>query len=301
MKSDKSIAAHLPLLSQSLGAKLGTLIISALSLAFICGAMMAQWGNGSDSRNQFLLWAVAQNVLIFMLPSFITAWLCSPSPGRYLAVASRPRVSQILAILIIFILITPALNVIIDWNQNASLPDAVARFEPTLRQWEESAAKTTQMVLADASVWGLISGLLVVGLITGLAEEAFFRAGIQRALTSSGINQNVAIIITAFIFSALHFQFFGFVPRFLLGALFGYLYFKSDSLWVAASAHALNNSIVVVAAWIEARYGYAIAPDSIGLSENGPVAWVFFTSAALSSLFLFFIAPKMLQNNGSSK
>ena len=64
-------------------------------------------------------------------------------------------------------------------------------------------------------------------------------------------NVHVSIWVVAAVFSALHMQFFGFIPRLVLGGLFGYLYFWSRTIWVPVLAHFINNLIAVgFAFWI---------------------------------------------------
>ena len=75
---------------------------------------------------------------------------------------------------------------------------------------------------------------------------------------------HIAIWTTAIIFSAMHFQFYGFIPRVLLGAFFGYLAFWSGSLWLPIFAHALNNSLVVLSTWLVKRNAINIDINKIG-------------------------------------
>ena len=75
---------------------------------------------------------------------------------------------------------------------------------------------------------------------------------------------HIAIWITAIIFSAVHFQFYGFIPRVLLGAFFGYLALWSGSLWLPIFAHALNNSLVVISTWLTKRNTIDIDINKIG-------------------------------------
>jgi len=184
------------------------------------------------------------------------------------------------------------MNKVIEWNENISLPGFMSGLEHTLRVWEDNASRTTEMILEDTTVFGLFSGLLIIGCLTGLAEEMFFRAGLQKAMTSSGINRHVAVWSGAVIFSAVHFQFFGFVPRLLLGALFGYLYSSTGSIWITATAHAFNNSVVVVTSWLTARGIIDVRLEEVGV--NGSLAWVWATvSAILSALFIVYLWKKI--------
>lgn len=210
----------------------------------------------SDKRTLFLASSIVQSVLVFICPAWLTARLCYSDSARYLQLSTPTYFRQYIAVAILLALITPLMNLIIDWNANITFPAGLHELESVLRDMEDTAADTTQIILGDSSILGLVSGILVIGCLTGFAEEIFFRGGIQNALTSSGWNPHIAVWLTAFIFSAVHFQFFGFVPRLLLGAVFGYLFYYSGSLKISAFAHALNNSIVVVSSWISIN-GYS--------------------------------------------
>lgn len=93
--------------------------------------------------------------------------------------------------------------------------------------------------------------LFLVALLPAVGEELFFRAGIQNELTNNMKNKDLGIILTALLFSFLHFQFDGFLPRFFLGLILGYIYFWSQSIWVSATVHFINNALIVIAAYLQ--------------------------------------------------
>ena len=127
----------------------------------------------------------------------------------------------------------------------------------------------------------LIVTVLMVGLMTGIGEELTFRGIIQSLVTEKSNNHHIAIWVTAIIFSAIHFQFFGFFPRMLLGAFFGYLMVWSGSIWLPIYAHFLNNSMAVVAAYMLNINLTTDEYEKVGTVDNGTI-WM-----ALVSLFLF--------------
>ena len=100
--------------------------------------------------------------------------------------------------------------------------------------------------------------------MAGLSEEIFFRGFIQRLFIENKLNHHLAIWFTAILFSAIHLQFFGFVPRVLLGAVLGYLYFYSGNLWLSIIAHTVNNGFAVVMAYITG----SLESDPISNLEN---------------------------------
>lgn len=272
-----------PLIRPSLSNKLGFLLLTFVVALIFTGLLKGVIDNlPLDARNQFLVVSVAQSILAFIFPAVGAAFLFSGFPSGYLGLNGHISARELFGVITLMILIIPALNAVVFWNEHISLPEQMSGIELTMRKWENAAADTTSMLLSDTSVWGLVSGILVVGCLTGFAEESFFRGGIQKAFVSSGLNTHFSIWFSAFIFSAIHFQFFGFVPRLLLGALFGYLYNSSASLWIPSIAHCLNNSIVVAAAWLINR---GLLPDWFDhVGADGPYAALLATSSLILSI-----------------
>lgn len=275
------------LVKPTLGNKLSPLVMAfvvMIMLVGMSGAVMSQLPIAE--RTQFLLSSALQNVFAFIFPAWLVARLCYASPSRYLGLSQPTAARQYLGMVLLYLAMLPAMNMIIEWNENIHLPEAMSGFEQTMRMLEDNAADITESILYDTSWWGLISGVLIVGCLTGLAEESFFRAGLQKAFTSSGINPHVSIWTVAVIFSAIHFQFFGFVPRVLLGAFFGYLYWYTGSLWIPAAAHALNNSLAVISSWLVARGWIADdAGDFLIQGTQGVVLGIF--SLAATAIIIF--------------
>lgn len=283
------------LIAPTLGNKLGILFVTFfvmfILVSFASAFLTTVLDNGRDA---FLLSSVLQSLLAFIFPAWLVARMCTVSSAGYLGFSTPVSFRQFAGILIFMILITPAMNAVVSWNVGLSLPGFMSSAERMMRAWEDAAAKTTAMILGDTSVWGLVSGVLVVGCLTGLSEEMFFRAGLQKAISSCGINRHVAVWISACVFSAIHFQFFGFVPRLLLGALFGYVYAYTGSIWISAFAHALNNSAVVVTAWLTARGLTDIDFDSIGV--NGAESlWLVSSSLVLGIGFIFLLWNRFMR------
>jgi hypothetical protein len=119
-----------------------------------------------------------------------------------------------------------------------------------MRIKENAANETIKIFFANNTLGNMISNLFVVAFMAGLSEEIFFRGFIQRLFIENKLNHHLAIWITAILFSAIHLQFFGFVPRVLLGAVLGYLYFYSGNLWLSIIAHTVNNGFAVVMAYV---------------------------------------------------
>lgn len=205
------------------------------------------------------------DIIMFVMPPVICAVVYSYRPAEYLRVASTPGPTPLILAVGTMICSIPMMNMIIEWNEGLSLPSSLAAMESWMREAEQRAGDTVNTLMGGSSAGSLILSILIVGVLAGFSEELFFRGGIQRLLVSGRVNPHVAIWVTAFLFSAIHLQFFGFFPRLLLGAFFGYLLYWTKNLWVPIVCHILNNSIVATVTWMTAR-GSA---TSGGLNEIG--------------------------------
>ena len=241
-----------------------------------------------NQRTALLISNSLQCVLVFIVPQLLSSRLIFRNYLRETGYSQGFTWTAFCGMLFIFIIGMPALNQIIFWNNELHFPDSLATLEKSFRDMENIAAEKTAILLDGSSLGSLISGILIIGVLTGLSEEIFFRAGVQRFLQATGMNPWWAIFIAALIFSALHFQFFGFVPRLILGAFFGYLYYMTGSIWLAACAHALNNSLVVIFTWLQNR-GYNFpAIDTLGIDSTGIPVWAI-SSAVSVIIFLYFL------------
>ena len=230
--------------------------------------------------------ALAQDVIAFIIPAVIAAVFSTRRPAELLCLMSKPKVSVLLFVFICAFVSVPAQEAVIYWNYNIKLPESMAAFAETMRNLEQQATNTMMMILDNPSVASLILNILIIGIAAAVAEELFFRGCFQRFLTTAGVSPHVAIWLVAICFSAMHLQFYGFVPRMLLGAYFGYLLLWTGSIYVPVTAHMLNNILYVVASWIQVRNG---ASDTITAAPQMWSTTATAASALLTAAVLFFI------------
>ncbi|MDE6268626.1 MAG: CPBP family intramembrane metalloprotease [Muribaculaceae bacterium] len=247
-------------------------IVSSLISSFILGRM-------TDTTAAIRIATVIQDLFIFVLPPLVTAVLSSRLPARWLCIERSPRPLMLFGAIAILIVAMPCLNVVVEFNKSIVLPDALRPLEEAMQKMEEAAQASIDAMMKGASVWSMIVSVLIIGILAGFSEELFFRGGFQRIMMSFKINPHLAIWVTALIFSAFHFQFYGFLPRTLLGAYFGYLVFWTRSLWIPIIVHAFNNTVVVVSTWMSANNLTKVEIDSVGvdLSRVSNVLYVIFS------------------------
>src|SRR3569832_1794576 len=121
-------------------------------------------------------------------------------------------------------------TLLIQWNMTIKLPTWLRAFEAWAQENEAILQRITMLLTDFSSLVDLGVGVLVMGLIPAVGEELLFRGLIQNLIHELTKNIHLAIGVSAFIFSAIHLQFYGLLPRFLLGVLFGYVYWWTRDL-----------------------------------------------------------------------
>lgn len=163
---------------------------------------------------------------------------------------SKVSIQPLLFTLLITLFFMVVNSPIGEWNQQIKLPSSLAGFEQALQAMEENMKVLTSFLIEFNSFGEFLLGLAVVAIIPAIGEELVFRGLVQNHLVRITKNIHVAIWVSAFIFGAIHMQFYGLFPRMFLGVLFGYLYYFSGRLSYAMLAHFFNNGIAVVAVYM---------------------------------------------------
>lgn len=162
----------------------------------------------------------------------------------------------------------PVTNQMTTWNEGLKLGGALQWLNDWITKLEESAGEVTEKMLNVDTIGGLLLNLLIIALIPAVGEELTFRGLLQQSLTRHIKNAHVAIIVSAAIFSFIHFQFLGFLPRMFLGILLGYMFYISGSLWTSIVMHFANNGTAVVLYYLNAKGIVDIDVDHFGAMDS---------------------------------
>ena len=235
---------------------------------------------------------VITTVFMFLLPPVL------------LAITERTKIKvfygfkkpQLFTLLIVFLIMACSLP-LMEWlsvaNQKMVLPEFLKPVENWMREKEDAAMKMTVLLLTIKDVWDFLINIGMIALLPAISEELLFRGGVQRSFQKMFNNPHVAIWVSAFIFSAIHMQFFGFFPRLILGAAFGYIYLWTGSFWYAMLAHFLNNAYAVCVAWY-------LQLHHIPLSEadnSTNFKWYGYLISLILTIFLFQYLKKKTNGN----
>ncbi|WAC41781.1 CPBP family intramembrane glutamic endopeptidase [Pedobacter sp. SL55] len=229
----------------------------------------------------FKILLVAQQIGLFLAPAIFLAVVERKKLTTFYGVTA-PKINWLLLVALLSICWMPLMGLTNEWNQKMVFPDFLASVERWMRAMEDSAAKATEAILKMKNVGDLVVNLLVIAVTPAICEELIFRGAVQRTVFRIKSNPHVAIWISAIIFSAIHFQFYGFLPRLLLGAAFGYVYYFTGSIWYAVFAHFLNNAYAVCVA-----YYLQMNNQSYTNADDIDMPWYGYVISAILTLALF--------------
>ncbi|MBL0341505.1 MAG: CPBP family intramembrane metalloprotease [Bacteroidetes bacterium] len=220
---------------------------------------------------------------MFLIPAILAAILFSTKPRSYLSATKMANPLLLGLTLLLTFSAVPFINSLLIFNQQLHLPEFLSGVESWMRASEDNAARITEMFLKMDTSLELLFNLFIVALLPALGEELLFRGVLQRLFKELTNNIHVAIILTSILFSAIHMQFFGFIPRMLLGMLFGYLLHWTGSIWVPIFAHLVNNGAAVIFAYYAGNNQLPFNQDTIG-TENGEWPYVIISLALIFGL-----------------
>lgn len=227
----------------------------------------------------------------FLFPALALAWLCSDHPKEYLSIGKMPKMQILLLTLVSVFLLSPTISLTGLLNKQMELPSFMGPIENWMRAQEETAEQLTMMLLAGKGIITLLFNLLVIAVAAGITEEFLFRGALQRVIGGWTRNHHLIIWSAAFLFSAFHMQFYGFLPRMLLGAYFGYLLYWGRNIWIPVFAHFVNNAFAVIGMSDAKLKDNEFITGDISTQNLLP-----YTIVAIITLYLFYLCAKQIRN-----
>ena len=277
-------------------------------LGVLCGLTlltMVVWAmvsGGSQTRSSLMWLQTAQSIATFVLPPILCALLWYKGQWKeWLHLNSLSAKWSFCVAVLLMIVALPGLNLLSHLNQQVSLPESMAVLEAKLRAMEDAAMAVTEQFVRTDNAGQFIATLFVVAILPAFGEELTFRSllinffkGNNSTLYTLNSKLRIAIWVSAILFSAVHMQFFGFVPRMLLGALFGYMLVWSGSLWLPIVMHLTNNALAVIVYNVMYWNGLdSTGADTFGF---GDTLWVGILSLILTGVGIFFLRKMLLKN-----
>lgn len=272
---------------------LGVLFFFFLACAFAGGLFMVgvqmvmgmnpqNWQNAINEtatvaqRNWARFFALINNASTFLIPAILCAYIAAEKQWMsMLSISVKPSTRNVLYGIMIMLVSVPLIQYTYSINKALPMPE-----------WMTEAEKTTEVfikgLLKTEYSYEFWFNLLLFALIPAIGEEAFFRGILQKQLMRLYKEPHLAIWVTAIIFSTIHFQFAGFVPRLLLGGVLGYVFYFSRSLWASIIGHFINNALMIIAA-----HWYQIGKISVDIDNEVMPWWAGLLSLGLTLVFLY--------------
>jgi membrane protease YdiL (CAAX protease family) len=294
----------------------GTIIIISLLLFYSIGILIVKLkfhaniedlgNNGADEfivshAAAFKLFQILQSIGLFILPPFIIGYLIDRDAPGYLHLKKRSTIIAYIIVPFIMVASIPFINFLVSFNEGIQLPSSMKSLETWMKEGEKNAEALTKVFLQANNFKDLVSNLLLIALLPAVGEELLFRGVLQKQFSELAKNHHIGIWIAAFLFSFMHFQFSGFIPRLILGVLLGYIFYFSKSLWLPIIAHFTNNAMAVIFYYLYATGQVNKTAEEIG-TQPGEI-YVAFLSLAVTGALLFglFKTEKRLGEINSSQ
>jgi membrane protease YdiL (CAAX protease family) len=244
-------------------------LLAELAARYIFGSEIVGMLSTGDYKNPLLTgifryYQIVLSVGLFIIPPLILAFIFSGSPLTYLFLNRGAELKKYGIVLFIMVMAIPAINFLIYLNAQIRLPDSLSGLEAYFIRAEKSAEEQTFAFLSTHSLEGLLFNIFMMAMLPAIGEELMFRGILQRVFINITRNTHWGIIISSFIFSAIHFQFYGLFPRWLLGIFFGYMLLWSGSIWLPILAHFINNLMAVIGHYIAASDKIENSPADFG-------------------------------------
>lgn len=205
---------------------------------------------------------------IFVLPVLALMWFIRKDNPNFICFRKVPDISQFFAVILLFVASIPVIQYSLQLNSQMHLPESMQAIQDWMKYKENIAANLTNKFMETTEFSSYFVNLLVMAIMPAIGEELIFRGLLTRWIGKITKNIHVNILITSFIFSAFHIQFFGFIPRFLLGMILGYTYYFTQSIWPSILLHFINNAVTVSIYFYVFRSKLGVKPEDVGTVDN---------------------------------
>lgn len=229
---------------------------------------------------------VISTVCWLLLSSILYLYLFQENGRKFLKIRNVSSGWIILLTILLVFAVQPLVGFLGAINHSVNFPESLASVEQAFKNMEEMASSMVAQMLADKSISGILINLFIIAVLAAVIEEIFFRGCLQQIILKIVKNKHIAIWTTAIIFSIIHMQFYGFLPRVLLGALLGYLFVWTSNLWVPIIAHFVNNFTAVV---LQIAYYGTPQYERIENFDLNEDMWILPLGILFSAIIIYFI------------
>jgi len=202
-------------------------------------------GLGNSDLSLLRIFQISQSIGLFIVPAIVLNYLIFQTGDGFLTSKTYGSFYSWWIVLFTLIFSIPVIHFFIVWNSSVVFPDWFSSFEQILQEMESERTILTNRMTQNMSLSDYCINLFMIAILPAVGEEFLFRGVVQKVFIQWTRNNHISILISAILFSSIHLQFYGFVPRLILGVYFGYLFLWSRNIWMSVWAHFLNNAMAV--------------------------------------------------------
>ena len=271
---------------------LAALLIIGLIISVIIGVVITLAAGNISELGILRISQISSQIFTFVLPPLLYACFVNEKPMSSLSFKKAPLLFFIIGFVMMYA-ITPLNNVFAEWNAGLKLPESMTALEEIMNNLQKSATQLTEKMLNISNFEGLIINLIMIAGLAAFGEELLFRSLLKPFLIKICKNAHIGIFLASAIFSFIHFEFYGFLPRLVLGLLLGYMFFYSRSIWVPMLMHFTNNATAVVIYYLNNKGLTNIDVENYGDTN---VSYIILSVAVMIVLFWLTIRISTKQN-----
>lgn len=236
-----------------------------------------------ENAGMFRLAQAIGTLFIFLVPTILYARVCHVKTSLHLGFQQSINIRLVLLALAIMVACLPLvgalqeLTELLPWSKST-----VASF----RAAEDAYNKQVSVIARMNNGWDYLISVLVIALLPAVVEEMMFRGALQNLLSRWFKMPVLAIIVTSILFSAVHGSYLGFLSRFALGFLLGWMYYRTGNIWLNIIAHFFNNAAAITSLYFSTKAGQAV--DASAIKDQYPLWWGLISIMVLTGLFILF-------------
>ncbi len=242
-----------------------------------------------ENLNAFMMIQVVSTIFMFFIPAYMAANLRRGKPMQELGFQSSFKARRVFISVAIMLSVLPLVGFLAEVNKWIPIAPSLKKIFDSM---ESDYMEQIKKIAVFKSPLDYVIALLVIALTPALVEETFFRGSMQQIFRRWFVHPWLVITITSFIFSAIHFSWYGFLPRVALGMMLGGIFYYTGNLWYSIAAHFFNNALMVTV-----LYGQTLKGKPIDTEVGDSAPWW----AGLASLILVFYLFKHLRDISTTK
>lgn len=227
-----------------------------------------------DTLGLLKFFQIINQLGMFVIPVIIFVLLADGKFWKNLSLESVPRLPLLLSGSLLMITSIPLVGFLAEVNQGLNLPESWSTIENWMIKSEDDANELMKIFLSTSSFGAYLLNMFMIALMAAVGEELLFRGALFRIFQDWTKNVHLTVFLTALFFSAFHLQFFGFLPRFMLGIFLGYMLVWSKNLWVPIVVHFAYNGFAVTAMFLASKGAVETDYDSFGQAVPASFIWI---------------------------